>query len=145
MISDSPALGLDCSFCLHSKCHECVEHSSSILSCCHCRARAISRLSYLQEISSKSEDAQAGKSYHSLSEKFVLMLIIQTQLQEFQLALGGANRSSPRRDIADNNLASEEYNLRVRCPFGRKRFVLIISIYNPHSINPYGYWALCRR
>ena len=44
----SPALGIACPFCCHSKCQACVEVSSNVLACCQCRARAISRLTYLE-------------------------------------------------------------------------------------------------
>jgi len=52
----SPALGLACCFCLHPKCGACIELSSSILACCDCRARAINRLSFLQDIYQPDEN-----------------------------------------------------------------------------------------
>ena len=46
----SPALGIACPFCSHSKCQACIEVSSNVLACCQCRARAISRLTYLENV-----------------------------------------------------------------------------------------------
>lgn len=44
-----PFLGTKCVLCLHETCRACREISVSSLACCHCRARIVTKLAYLEK------------------------------------------------------------------------------------------------